>query len=59
MLSIAPVAVGEQGNALPQVPLFKGGFRGNVNILLSIIIMVIIIIDNFALADTVGVILWR
>ena len=57
MLSIATVAVGEQDMVLPQASLFKGRFGGIVNILLSIIIMVIIIIDNFALADTVGVIL--
>ena len=53
------VAVGEQGTALPQVPLFKGGFRGIVNILLLIMIMVIIIINSLAFVNTVGVILER
>ena len=31
------VAVGEQGAALPQASLFKGGFRGIVNISLIMI----------------------
>ena len=53
------VAVGEQGLALPQVPLFKGGLRGIVNILLLIMIMCIIIINSFAFVNTVGVILER
>ena len=53
------VAVGEQGAALPQVPLFKGGFRGIVGILLLIMIMkLIIIIYGFAFVNTAGVILW-
>ena len=47
---MATVAVGEQGNALPQASLIKGRFGGIVNISL-IMIMCIIMINCFAFAQ--------
>ena len=53
----ASLAVGEQDKVLPQASLIKGRFGGIVNILLLIMIIAIIIINVFAFAHTVGVIL--